>query len=336
MPTFFAFQQGNESRHPPPDSRYGPGRFRLLPDSVINFPAALTNSLPGSGSAWGGGKGRNGRRKSIFDIFRRRGSDGAGRYERLVGYGAAGRGGAGVGMGAAGNRYSYGAIDGAGAGARRSAGLGLLSGGDVENEDDGEGMEEDERWWWERYIWAPRKRMAARIVGDFWGRFGVLVLLPAGMVSCPKLEARHLISANWFFGQVILWTAIPFPTYPLDEKAPEGNSTALYNHHNSDYTDLTPLSVNQLSFSVLWQIFTRPLTRAIPNFTNNDLRYFATSDNVNNNNEGNNIPRIGGPGHGEALVRLNFWFFLFVYYGFYNFIGLLWITKLFNLYSLNW
>ncbi|QSL66379.1 hypothetical protein MERGE_000757 [Pneumocystis wakefieldiae] len=33
---------------------------------------------------------------------------------------------------------------------------------------------------------------------------------------------------------------------------------------------------------------------------------------------------------------LNFWFFLFIYYGFYNAIGLLWITKLFNLFSLNW
>ncbi|KAI5864728.1 hypothetical protein GGS23DRAFT_460511 [Durotheca rogersii] len=42
------------------------------------------------------------------------------------------------------------------------------------------------------------------------------------------------------------------------------------------------------------------------------------------------------PGHGEARVRVNFWFFLFVYYGFYNLTALTWITKLFNLYSLNW
>lgn len=42
------------------------------------------------------------------------------------------------------------------------------------------------------------------------------------------------------------------------------------------------------------------------------------------------------PGHGEALVRLNFWFFLFVYYGFYDCVALLWITKLFNIYNLNW
>lgn len=33
---------------------------------------------------------------------------------------------------------------------------------------------------------------------------------------------------------------------------------------------------------------------------------------------------------------MNFWFFLFVYYGFYNLTALIWITKVFNLYSLNW
>ncbi len=42
------------------------------------------------------------------------------------------------------------------------------------------------------------------------------------------------------------------------------------------------------------------------------------------------------PGHGEARVEINFWFFLFVYYGFYNVIALMWITKVFNIYSLNW
>lgn len=42
------------------------------------------------------------------------------------------------------------------------------------------------------------------------------------------------------------------------------------------------------------------------------------------------------PGHGEARVEINFWFFLFVYYGFYNVTALMWITKVFNIYSLNW
>ncbi|KAI0197671.1 hypothetical protein F4808DRAFT_292033 [Astrocystis sublimbata] len=47
-------------------------------------------------------------------------------------------------------------------------------------------------------------------------------------------------------------------------------------------------------------------------------------------------PSHRAPGHGEARVRVNFWFFLFVYYGFYNLTALIWITKVFNLYSLNW
>ncbi len=42
------------------------------------------------------------------------------------------------------------------------------------------------------------------------------------------------------------------------------------------------------------------------------------------------------PGHGEARVEINFWFFLFVYYGFYNVTALMWVTKVFNIYSLNW
>lgn len=35
-------------------------------------------------------------------------------------------------------------------------------------------------------------------------------------------------------------------------------------------------------------------------------------------------------------MQVNFWFFLFVYYGFYNITALIWITKVFNLYNLNW
>ncbi|KAI0178844.1 hypothetical protein GGR52DRAFT_578987 [Hypoxylon sp. FL1284] len=47
-------------------------------------------------------------------------------------------------------------------------------------------------------------------------------------------------------------------------------------------------------------------------------------------------PDHRAPGHGEARVQVNFWFFLLVYYGFYNLTALTWITKVFNLYSLNW
>ncbi|KAL1839417.1 hypothetical protein VTJ49DRAFT_1518 [Mycothermus thermophilus] len=47
-------------------------------------------------------------------------------------------------------------------------------------------------------------------------------------------------------------------------------------------------------------------------------------------------PRRKVPGHGATRVQVNFWFFLFVYYSFYNLTALIWITKVFNLYSLNW
>ncbi|WBW74827.1 transmembrane transporter [Schizosaccharomyces osmophilus] len=38
----------------------------------------------------------------------------------------------------------------------------------------------------------------------------------------------------------------------------------------------------------------------------------------------------------QGIVRIKFWFFLFFYYGIYNAVGLLWITKLFHIYSVNW
>ncbi|CAG8532456.1 8268_t:CDS:2 [Acaulospora morrowiae] len=40
--------------------------------------------------------------------------------------------------------------------------------------------------------------------------------------------------------------------------------------------------------------------------------------------------------HDNKPVEINFWFFLFFYYGFYNAVALLMITKIFDLYSLNW
>ncbi|CAG8656428.1 2959_t:CDS:2 [Funneliformis caledonium] len=42
------------------------------------------------------------------------------------------------------------------------------------------------------------------------------------------------------------------------------------------------------------------------------------------------------PAPNPEPVEINFWFFLFFYYGFYNAIALLMITKIFDLYSLNW
>lgn len=48
------------------------------------------------------------------------------------------------------------------------------------------------------------------------------------------------------------------------------------------------------------------------------------------------IPLPLYPSAKPGVVSINFWFFLFVFYGIYNAVGLLWITKLFNLFSVNW
>ncbi|KAL5615463.1 uncharacterized protein BROUX77_001300 [Berkeleyomyces rouxiae] len=42
------------------------------------------------------------------------------------------------------------------------------------------------------------------------------------------------------------------------------------------------------------------------------------------------------PVHGAARVQVNFWFFLSVFYGLYNLVALMWVTKVFNIYNLNW
>ncbi|KAI5781766.1 hypothetical protein DFH27DRAFT_529116 [Peziza echinospora] len=131
-------------------------------------------------------------------------------------------------------------------------------------------------------------------------------------ILSPKRPAVRIIVRSWWrrvgvlvvlpAAVTIVWCAIPFPTYPLD-----GENTLppppLPPGTNSTIADTTNPSAPQLLLHVLTQRISHALK---------------------------------GPGHGEALVRLNFWFFLLVYYGFYNLVGLMWITKLFNLYSLNW
>lgn len=62
----------------------------------------------------------------------------------------------------------------------------------------------------------------------------------------------------------------------------------------------------------------------------------GAGDGSNQNGPGEPDGGHKGRGYGEARVEVNFWFFLFVYYGFYNLTALVWITKVFNLYSLNW
>lgn len=126
----------------------------------------------------------------------------------------------------------------------------------------------------------------------------------------------------------IIWCMIPFPTYPL----PGGDKNVLFSRsvhtgkavtsaESSAWPHLGDAIHNVFDFGLLWDMI--------------KSWYHSIRDSVPS------WPLPGDqdtptPGHGSSQVAMNFWFFLFVYYGFYNLVGLLWITKIFNMYSLNW
>ena len=45
----------------------------------------------------------------------------------------------------------------------------------------------DERWWWERWVLSPRRRDVRLIVRSGWRKVGVLIVLPAVVVSIYML-----------------------------------------------------------------------------------------------------------------------------------------------------
>lgn len=83
---------------------------------------------------------------------------------------------------------------------------------------------------------------------------------------------------------------------------------------------------NVFDFSLLWEIIKqwwKTLQNYVPTIPGEDDRTHTPGG-------------TGGSGHGNPEVIMNFYFFLVPYYAFYNLVGLLWITKIFNMYSLNW
>jgi hypothetical protein len=264
MPSsFFAFQQGSDSRSlPPPDAeslRYG--RFRA-------FSPAHKSSV-----------------NNLFSLFAAGHSDSE---PRSAGYGS----------------------------------INIATGHEAGEE---EVDEPDNRWWLDRELISPRRKVVQRLVGCWWRRWAVLVVLPAVIVCLTFPRART--QAYWCM-QSIIWCMIPFPTYPL----PAGDKDVLFAHsvrfreavintEHSAWSHLGDAIRNVFDFGLLWEV--------IKNWCN------SIRDSVPSwPGEDNDTPNI--PGHGSSQVAMNFWFFLFVYYGFYNLVGLLWITKIFNMYSLNW
>ncbi|KAI1303948.1 hypothetical protein EDD11_005264 [Mortierella claussenii] len=112
--------------------------------------------------------------------------------------------------------------------------------------------------------------------------------------------------------QVIMWCSVPLRTYPDEPEEGGGNSNSTWPWdgfpwnptHKDSNTTLSPTSL---------------LTAAVASTTGN-LSILNT------------LPTAPP----QPSVLINFWWFLWFYYGFYNAVALLLITKIFNIYSLNW
>lgn len=99
----------------------------------------------------------------------------------------------GRGPGGAGGGYSYGSIN---INTRVNA-------AEVEDEEEDEA---DERWWLDRMLISPRRRMVVKLVDLWWRRLLLLVVLPAAIVSAiisclfelhlPKVKANLLLSRS--------------------------------------------------------------------------------------------------------------------------------------------
>ncbi|RPA93342.1 hypothetical protein L873DRAFT_1705886 [Choiromyces venosus 120613-1] len=182
----------------------------------------------------------------------------------------------------------------------RNGGGNNAPGEDEEEEENGV----DDRWWLDRVLISPRKKTVAWMMETWYRRLGVLVILPAGIT--------------------IVWCGVPFPKYPLS--APPAIDVSRSSTHVS--TEHHGGNLLQMLWTAVRNVFDVSVIR--------DMISSFLHSLVSRDNDGEEHQQGGGPGHGEAVVRINFWFFLLGYYAFYNLVGLLWITKLFNLYSVNW
>ncbi|KAF8932536.1 hypothetical protein BGZ58_006999 [Dissophora ornata] len=143
----------------------------------------------------------------------------------------------------------------------------------------------------------PTRRQVSQWTNSIWKRQLVLLILPVSIV--------------------IMWCAVPLRTYPDDpEGGDDSNSTLPW-----DRFPWSPPSYPDTNSTTV--------TAATTGIGRIGGLNGVMSGNMSNINTLPTAPP-------QPSVLINFWFFLWFYYGFYNAIALLLITKIFNIYSLNW
>ncbi|KAG0211280.1 hypothetical protein BGX28_008225 [Mortierella sp. GBA30] len=142
----------------------------------------------------------------------------------------------------------------------------------------------------------PTRRQVSQWTNSIWKRQLVLLVLPVSIV--------------------IMWCSVPLRTYPDPEQGDGSNST--------------------------WPWDGFPWKPSHPH-TNDTLQSTSLLTSLAGTG-GDGASSLGNmttltmlpPATPQPPVLINFWFFLWFYYGFYNAVALLLITKIFNIYSLNW
>ncbi|KAG0069714.1 hypothetical protein BGZ89_002260, partial [Linnemannia elongata] len=111
---------------------------------------------------------------------------------------------------------------------------------------------------------------------------------------------------------VIMWCSVPLRTYPDEPEDGGGGSNSTWPWDGFPWTPPSNNSATSVQPGT-----GRAIAGSSGNLTGIDANFLPTA------------PK-------SPSVLINFWWFLWFYYGFYNAVALLLITKIFNIYSLNW
>ncbi|KAK5814791.1 hypothetical protein F5H01DRAFT_347378 [Linnemannia elongata] len=111
---------------------------------------------------------------------------------------------------------------------------------------------------------------------------------------------------------VIMWCSVPLRTYPDEPEDGGGGSNSTWPWDGFPWTPPSNNSATSVQPGTGGAI-----AGSSGNLTGIDANFLPTA------------PK-------SPSVLINFWWFLWFYYGFYNAVALLLITKIFNIYSLNW
>ncbi|GAA5886799.1 hypothetical protein JCM16303_005707 [Sporobolomyces ruberrimus] len=187
--------------------------------------------------------------------------------------------------------------------------------GIVREEEEGRDDDEDEEDDSSEISWLllrPGKKRVKRWMSSWWKRWALLVLLPCCIV--------------W------LWCSIPFPVSdPYNEEPPWHIPWPPTGDPLGSFESL----LRKLPWNHERSPSTTPLVEPIP------TRQVVTFDFQSSDTSPPTVASTNGSdtrqdGDGDLPVDANFYFFLVIYYGAYLAVALVFVTKLFDLYRLNW